>query len=182
MNVFQKPRWSPYLVGARIGVLSWITFGLMNKALGVSTTFVRVAGLIEAIFSTAHVKANAYYAKNMIEKPAVDWQMMLVVGVFFGALISALLGRSYKTEHVPELWASRFGPGRGRRYLWAFIGGVLVLFGARLAGGCTSGHGISGGMQYAVSSWVFFVTFFAAGLVTAFRLFGKEGRKHVSLR
>ena len=54
-----------------------------------------------------------------------------------------------------------------------------MLFGARMAGGCTSGHGISGGLQLAVSSWAFFIAMFASGLVTAFVLFGKEGRNHV---
>ena len=183
MNVFTKPRWSPYVVGAGIGILSWITFGLMHKALGVSTTFVRVAGLIGSIWAPIGVKANAYYAKYLFDpkKPGIEWQMFLVIGLFLGALISSLLGKTYKAEHVPELWASRFGSGKARRYLGAFLGGVLVLVGARLAGGCTSGHGISGGMQYAVASWVFFVTFFLAGLGTAFALFGKEGRNHVKV-
>jgi uncharacterized membrane protein YedE/YeeE len=179
MNVLKKPRWSPYVIGAGIGVLSWITFGAMHKALGVSTTFVRVAGLIESIFSTAHVKANAYYEKYLIASPAVDWQMLLVIGLFIGAMIASLLGKSRIKETVPELWASKFGRSKGVRYLGAFIGGILVLIGARLAGGCTSGHGISGGMQYAIGSWVFFVTFFGAGLATAFALYGKEGRSHV---
>jgi len=179
MNVLTKPRWSPYTVGAGIGILSWITFGLMGKALGVSTTFVRLAGLIESIFVPAHVKANGYYAKYIIEQPAVDWQMALVVGLFIGALVSSLLGRSHKVEHVPKLWASRFGPGKGYRYLGAFVGGIFVLIGARMAGGCTSGHGISGGLQYAVGSWVFFVVLLLSGVATAFALFGKEGRKNV---
>ena len=182
MNVFKQARWSPYAVGAGIGILSWITFGLMNKGLGVSTTFVRLAGLIGSIWNFGGVKANSYYAKYIIEKPAVDWQMMLVVGLFVGALVSSLLGRSRHVEHVPALWASRFGPSKAVRYGGAFLGGMLVLVGARLAGGCTSGHGITGGMQFAVSSWLFIVTFILAGLGTAFALYGKEGRKHVEIR
>ena len=87
--------------------------------------------------------------------------------------------RSYRPEHVPAPWKWRFGESRALRYLGAFIGGFLVLCGARLAGGCTSGHGISGGPQFNVSSWIFFPSFFAAGIVTAFVLFGKEGRRHV---
>lgn len=179
VNVFSKSRWSPYVIGAGIGVLSWITFGVMHKALGVSTTFVRLAGLIGSLFARAHVEANGYYAKYIIKEPGIDWQMMLVIGLFFGALIASILGKSRIKETVPELWASRFGRGKGGRYLGAFIGGMLVLMGARLAGGCTSGHGISGGMQYAVSSWIFFATLLGAGLATAFALYGKEGRNHV---
>ncbi len=42
--LLKQPRWSPYWVGAGIGILSWITFLFMDKALGVSTTMVRLAG------------------------------------------------------------------------------------------------------------------------------------------
>jgi len=42
---FKKKSWSPYTVGTLLGVLSWITFAFMNKALGVSTTFVRIVGI-----------------------------------------------------------------------------------------------------------------------------------------
>jgi uncharacterized membrane protein YedE/YeeE len=178
-NPLSKPRWSPYLVGAAIGVLSWITFGLMKKALGTSTTFVSVVGLIESLVAPDHVKQNPYLAKYVVDTPAIDWQMMLVIGLFLGALISNLLSKSHHVERVPELWAWRFGPTPWFRYLGAFVGGVLVLFGARLAGGCTSGHGISGGLQFAISSWIFFASFFLVGIGTAFTLFGTEGRRHV---
>ena len=53
----------------------------------------------------------------------------------------------------------------------AFVGGIIILYGARLAGGCTSGHGISGTLQLAVSSWVFFISMFATGIVTAALMF-----------
>ena len=54
-----------------------------------------------------------------------------------------------------------------------------MLFGARMAGGCTSGHGISGGLQLALSSWTFFFAMFASGTFMAFTLFGTGGRQHV---
>ena len=53
----------------------------------------------------------------------------------------------------------------------AFLGGAILLFGARLAGGCTSGHGISGTLQLALSGWIFFPVMFGAGIVTARLLF-----------
>jgi uncharacterized membrane protein YedE/YeeE len=66
-----------------------------------------------------------------------------------------------------------------RRALAALIGGMVMLLGARLAGGCTSGHGISGALQLALSSWVFALTFFSVGVVTAFLLYGRKGGAHV---
>ena len=78
------------------------------------------------------------------------------------------------TEPVESLWRSRFGASRRKRYLVAFFGGVILMFGARLAGGCTSGHGISGSLQLALSGWVFFASVFVSGILTALMLFGKE--------
>jgi uncharacterized membrane protein YedE/YeeE len=53
----------------------------------------------------------------------------------------------------------------------AFIGGALAMCGARMAGGCTSGNGISQGLQLAVVGWTFLAVMFASGLLTAFVLF-----------
>ncbi len=183
-GVFGKARWSPFVVGAGIGVLSWITFGLMGKALGASTTFVRLDGLLISLFSPEHVQNNAYYARYFVAdgggaKAVIEWQMLLVIGMAIGAFVSAKLGRTHEVEHVPQLWQWRFGRSKAVRYVAAFIGGVLLLFGARMAGGCTSGHGISGGLQFAVGSWVFFGSFFLAGIIAAFAIYGKAGRNHV---
>ena len=54
-----------------------------------------------------------------------------------------------------------------------------MMFGARLAQGCTSGHGISRALQLALSSWIFVVLLFAAGTVVTFLLYGREARDHV---
>ena len=178
-SFFQQQRWSPYLVGASIGVLSWATFGLMDKALGVSTTMVRWAGMLESLVAWEHVRANSYYAKYLVDQPAINWQMMLVLGLPLGALLSANLSQSDHKESVPELWRWRFGESRFSRPMAAFLGGAIMLFGARMAGGCTSGHGISGSLQFSVSSWIFFASFFTSGIVSALVLYGKEGRNHV---
>ena len=183
MSLIRNPRWSPYLVGAAIGVLSWITFATMGKALGTSTTMVRAAGAIEATVAEQHVRDNAYYTKYLgtpeKPKPVFEWQFALVVMVGVGAFIAARLARSRFREDVPDLWAQRFGSSKALRYAGAFLGGAILLFGARLAGGCTSGHGISGGLQLAVSSWTFIGSMFVAGIATAFALYGRKGRDHV---
>lgn len=178
IDLLRRPRWSPYAVGAGIGVLSWITFLLMDKALGVSTTMVRWSGMLTGAVSESAVRENAYFAKYLVGKPAVEWQMALVVALFVGAMLAARLGGVRRAENVPRLWAERFGPSTAKRWAVAFVGGFVLLFGARLAGGCTSGHGISGGLQLALSSWTFFLTMFGAGIATAMALF-RGGRTHV---
>jgi len=179
LNPLKMPRWSPYAVGAGIGVLSWITFAFMDKALGTSTSFVSAAGVVAGTVAPEHVKANAYLAKHVVASPPFDWQSALDLALIVGALLASWLalkpGEKGRVEHVPSEWAARFGPSRAVRYAGAFVGGAILLFGARLAGGCTSGHGISGGLQLAISSWTFVVAVFAAGIATAFIVF-RSGR------
>lgn len=163
-NILQRPRWSPYVVGAGIGLLSGATFAFMGKALGTSTTFVNATGAALATVAPEHVQANAYLAKQLVGKPAFDWQFALVVALFLGAFLSARLSRTPRPADVPPTFAARFGPSRAKRNAFAFFGGALLLFGARLADGCTSGHGISGGLQLAVSSWTFVAAVFAVGI------------------
>ena len=53
----------------------------------------------------------------------------------------------------------------------ALAGGFLMGFGSRWAGGCTSGHGISGTLQMAVSSWLAAICFFVGGVAAAMLMF-----------
>lgn len=169
--------WSPYLAGALLGLLAilsvYATTELLGKTsyLGASTSFVRVAGLVEQQVAPEHVAANVYFSK---EKVRVDWQMMLVGGIFLGALLGALSDKSFKLESVPPIWKERFGPSVGRRAAAAVFGGVLAMFGARLADGCPSGHGLSGMMQLSVSSLVALALFFIVGVLVAALLYGRR--------
>lgn len=162
--------WSPYLAGALVGILAitsaWATTKWMGKTnyLGTSTTFVRAAGLFERSVDPEHVAENAYFTK---EKVKIDWQFMLVIGIFIGALVSSLTDKSFKLEGVPPKWAERFGPSIGKRAFGAVIGGVVAMFGARLADGCPSGHGLSGMMQLSVSAFVALALFFGVGILVA---------------
>jgi hypothetical protein len=170
MRYLRMKRWSPYVVGALIGVLSWFAFLTVDRAIGVSTAVSRTAGMFANAVAPDYVAHNAYFAKF---RPAVDWEWMLVVGLALGAFLSSRLSGDV-AEPVDRVWSARFGASKWVRYAGAFLGGVILMFGARLAGGCTSGHGISGSLQLAVSGWLFFASVFAAGLLTAFILFHKE--------
>ncbi len=170
--------WNPYLAGALAGLLAvasaLATSRWLGKTsfLGTSTTFVRAAGTLVRAVAPEHVKANEYYAK---EKVRVDWQFMLVCGIFLGALAGALTDRSHRLEWVPPTWAARFGPSPARRALGAFAGGVLAILGARLADGCPSGHGLSGLMQLSVSGYVALGVFFVTAVVAARLVYGRAG-------
>lgn len=159
MNFLRMKRWPPYAAGACIGILSWFAFVSVDKPIGVSTAIAKTAGMVERTVAGGHVDANPYFTKF---KPLPDWEWMLMVGIALGALLSSRLS------------GDRPQPGAPSRAGAAFLGGILLMLGARIAGGCTSGHGISGSLQLALSSWVFFITIFISGMATAFLLGGKE--------
>jgi hypothetical protein len=168
MDFLSEASWSPYVVGIGIGILSWLAFLLSNHPLGVSTAFAKSAGMIEKAIRGPQIAEKPYYRAN---KPAIDWEWMLVLGLFLGALTSAWLAGTIDWEWVPPMWSAAFGTGVIGRLVVAVIGGVCVGFGARWGCGCTSGHGISGTLQLVLSSWLAAACFFAGGVATAFLLY-----------
>ena len=168
MELLTQVRWSPYLVGAGIGMLSWLTFLISKQPLACSTTFAKLIGMVEMILRGKNVELKPYYQKL---KLVVDWQMMLVMGIVIGALISSLLSGDFHWQWVPSTWESSFSGNPVLRIAAALAGGVILGFGARWADGCTSGHGISGTLQLAVSSWISAVCFFIGGILAAHLIF-----------
>lgn len=168
MNWLREVQWSPYAVGIGIGVLSWLTWLISKKPIGCSTSFARSAGMFEKLIRGKQVEEKPYYQEI---KPTIDWQWMLVAGMVIGALVSSLLSGDFGWQWIPDRWAAAFGMNVLLRVIVALMGGILLGFGARWAGGCTSGHGISGTMQLAVSSWISAICFFVGGIFMAQILF-----------
>lgn len=165
-------RWNPYLVGAGIGVLSWLVFVIVAAPIGITTAGAQVAGGVAALFvGPEAVAANSYWARNPLR---LDYGTLFLVGTALGGFLSALARGAFRVEHVPAVWAERYGPSVGRRFLWAFIGGAIIMFASRLANGCTSGNGISQGLQLAVVGWVFFAAMFVSGVATAWLMFNRR--------
>lgn len=169
-SVFTDVRWSAYAVGIGIGILSWLSFLISGKPIATSTSFARTGGVIENIITGGEAAHRPYYKKI---KLGINWQLMLVIGVVLGSFLSAILSGDFQVGvWVPSLWASAFGDNAALRVVVALVGGILLGFGARFAGGCTSGHGISGTLQLAVSSWVAAIFFFVGGIITAHIIYG----------
>ncbi len=172
-NPFAVQAWPPYAVGAGLGVLSWFAFATTDNHLAITLQYEHVAAMV--IHNAEHYAARA--AEGL--EPRVGWYLMLLIGVFIGARWSAWLSGDGAPTGVPALWQWRFGASRAKRFACAFAGGGLMVLGARIAGGCTSGHGISGSLQLAAQSWGFILLAFAVAIATAFLIFGREGRRHV---
>jgi hypothetical protein len=173
--------WRPYIAGALVGLLAIASVAVSTqvlgkpKYLGASTTFVRSAGLIEQSVAPEHVEANAYFQSKKVK---VDWQMMVLLGIAIGAFAASRLDRSFKLEATPPFWRDRFGRGVGTRAVGAFLGGIVAMFGARMAGGCPSGHGLSGLMQMSVSGFIAMAGFFGAGILVAHLMYrGLKGKE-----
>lgn len=180
MNPLKNQSWSPYLVGVGIGLLSWFSFATVDRQLGITTAFEYSAALTEQATVPQIVKPYLEAKAKDGKAPKIDWEWMLVLGVFIGAYASSKMsGDRAPEEKVPPLWGWRFGYSPAKRYLGAFFGGLIMMLGARIAQGCTSGHGISGILQLALSSWLFAPVMGVTGMAVAFLIYGKEGRRHV---
>ena len=154
---------------AKLGIL----FGLVSTAsiflwgpIGVSGTYPRFIGAILRAVTPAYAAANPYLEKmGSLLKP----ETYLVVGLLIGGFLAAMMNR----EQKPALEMVHAGEkSTGARYRDAFIGGFLIILGARIAGGCTSGHIISGITQLSVSGMIFGAGVFATGILTAKMLKG----------
>ena len=132
-----KRVWNPYLAGSLAGVLLVLSVLVAGHFLGASTTFARSASVIEkaigidptqfAYFTTSKGKYGPGSLPN--------WQLMFVIGIIIGAFIAAKLSGEFRVQTVPDMWQERFGSNAVKRGVIAFIGGVIGLVGARLAGG-----------------------------------------------
>ncbi len=166
---YPGPDWSPYVVGALIGVLSMLTFYFSNQPLGASTAYARVAGIIGLLVAPRHTRSLKYFKDN---PPKVGWELMLVLAVVAGSFLAAWTGSELTGRFLPAMWQERFGADSyWLRTIAAFGGGLLMAFGARMAGGCTSGHGISGTLQLAVGSWISAICFFIGGVAVAMLMY-----------
>ena len=132
MTWLRKQEWSPYLAGALSGVVLILSIWISGKFFGASTTFVRSAGMVEKIFGAERIATMDYFIK---EVPRIDWQWMFVAGILIGSFIAATTSGSLRWKALPDMWEARFGSSRLRRGIVAFLGGLIAMFGARLADG-----------------------------------------------
>lgn len=160
-----RPYWQPYLAGALLGVLLFVAFLVTGNGLGSSGATSRLdAALVDAV-APVHVDNTPYLLKMAggDKNPLDDW----IVPVFFGALLG---GFSSGARNGRLGFITTKGPQISDRKRWAlsFLGGVVFLYGARMARGCTSGQALSGGATLAAGSWVIMLCIFASAYGLAY--------------
>jgi uncharacterized membrane protein YedE/YeeE len=156
--------------GIALAILNPIMFisATTNRPIGASTSFPYFADLLTG------VTQNSYF--QMIEESG-NWELIFLAGAFLAGLIISLVKKEFKFTLIHSNWEKYKGPSAAKRIVGAFVGGFILIIGARMAGGCTSGHILSGGMQLAISSLVFAVFTFIGLLATGRSFYQKHPYK-----
>ncbi|MEN9405757.1 MAG: hypothetical protein RLZ12_41 [Bacillota bacterium] len=143
---------SPYIAGVIIGLLQIPTILLANMTLGTSGSFITMAKESLVLFVPFADPASLGHT-NL-------WQVGISIGIVLGAWLY-----TYKVASERPVLGKRFG--QTALYIRNFFGGFLLLVGARLANGCTTGNGISGTAQLDLSSWLVLIIMFSMAIGVA---------------
>jgi uncharacterized membrane protein YedE/YeeE len=142
--------------GAVIALVTLTLLFVSNHRLGVSTGFENVCALV--------VRAPYFRRESLLSSH--EWRLPLLGGLVLGGFLSAVLGGGWEPFWDLGRFDAEIGWGPAGKVVWMFAGGLLIGFGTRLAGGCTSGHGIFGLSNLEVPSLVSTLSFMAGGIVT----------------
>jgi len=144
--------WAP--AGAAIGAIALLMLWLGNRRLGISTGFENICSLA----------VKAPYFRRAEITGSQRWRLPFLGGLVLGGLASALAGGGWSPFWDLGSFDTRFGWGSTGKLAWMFAGGLLIGFGTRLAGGCTSGHGIFGISNLERASIESTLAFMASGI------------------
>lgn len=160
-----NPYMNPYAAGIFVGIILFLGFIIMGKGLGASGAVTRSLLSFISLFAPEHAASAPYYQKYLGSTTSglFNWLVFLFIGMAIGGFVSGMINRRMKTETFRGDMIS------DKKRLWmAFLGGFITFIGARMAGGCTSGHGLTGGSMLGVAGWIFMIGVFASGFITAF--------------
>ena len=155
----------PYLGGLLLGIVLFLAFFLTGNGLGASGGLNRIIVWVQDIFAPEHVDRTAYLLKMAggDKNPLDDWVVPMVFGTLAGGFVSGWWNGRLKVE-------TNKGPHISvrSRWRWAFVGGAIMGYGARMARGCTSGQALSGGATLSAGSWAFMFAVFAGAYALAY--------------
>ncbi len=154
LNDIQPIHWA--VAGASIGAVVLLLLGVTGKRFGISTGFESVCALV----------LRAPYFRRPSLTASNRWRLAFVVGLIGGGAVSALTSGGWSATWDLGLFDARIGWGHAGKVAWMFAGGVLIGLGTRMAGGCTSGHGIFGLANFERSGLVATLSFMGAGFLT----------------
>lgn len=150
------------LGGAAVAAVAIVMLVVKNRRLGVSTGFESVCSLV--------VKSPYFMRKSL--RGSNGWRIALLIGLLLGGVLSAVLGGGWEPTMALGRWDTEVGGSDTVKLLWMFGGGLFIGFGTRMAGGCTSGHGIFGLANFEKSGLMTTLSFMGVGVATAWLLQG----------
>ncbi len=171
--------WSPYIAGILLGIVGLLTVLLAHALLGASGAFESLVGWIgkkldPGLFSNVYWGMTGSRSLPII-RPEITWSVILLVGIFFGGTLGALSSKTLKFRFNDDAqWKRIFGPQPWKRWVIGFVGAIIVEYGSGIAGGCTSGLAISGGMLFVPAAFIFMAGFMASGIITAMIIYRKR--------
>lgn len=145
--------WPWYVSGPMIGLTVPILFLLTGRSFGISSSLRHIGA------SCGPRTKLPYLTKDYNWRDHI-WNLIFVVGILLGAFIGNYFLSSEQVSFLPESYYNLTG------VVLLFAGGVLIGFGTRYAGGCTSGHTITGISTLQTSSLVATIFFFVGGLIS----------------
>jgi hypothetical protein len=160
-----KPYVHPYFGGTLLGIVLFLAFFLTGNGLGASGGLNRLIVAVEDLVAPGHVDTTPYLLKMAggIKNPLDDWTVPVFLGALVGGFTSGMIFGRVKLE-------TNKGPNISNktRWLMAFFGGILFVYGARMARGCTSGQALSGGATLSAGSWALMFAIFASAYAVAY--------------
>ena len=176
ISYIRRDEWSPYVAGILLGVIGILAVWLSNSLLGASGAFENMAGMIGKQLAP-DLFDNMYF--TYIMPPEITSSVVLLIGMFFGGMIGAATSGTLKwgkkdSANSDVQWQSIFGQQTWKRWAIAFVGAIVLEYAAGIAGGCTSGLAISGGMLLAPAAFLFIAGMFASGIITAMLVYRKR--------
>jgi len=155
--------WNPYVAGVGLGLTLLVSFVALGVGLGASGSAARLAASAAHVVAPTAVEANGYVGPWFENGSALaNYLVFMSLGTLVGGFASALFARRL------AVGVERGGQITPRgRLVFALVGGLLVGFASRMAGGCTSGQALTGGALLLGGSWAFLVAVFAGGFLVA---------------
>ncbi len=169
----RKEHWSPYAAGVLLGITCILAVLLAQHLLGASSAIASIASNVVQKAAPDGLGKGIYF--KFIMPPGFNWEIALLVGIFLGGMLGAVSSGTFGLHwNNDPTWKKVFGTQRWRRFVIGFGGAILLQIGAGIAGGCTSGLAISGGMLLAPSAFLFMAGMFISGIVVTWIIFRKR--------
>jgi uncharacterized membrane protein YedE/YeeE len=153
LNHLQPYPWA--VAGLALGAITLLLLWVTNKRLGISTGFDNLCALA----------VQTPYFRRMEIRGSQGWRLPFLAGLVLGGVSSAVTSSGWSPFWDLGVFDTTLGWSRAGKLAWMFAGGLLIGFGTRMAGGCTSGHGIFGLSNLERSSFAATLSFMAAGVV-----------------